>query len=235
MHQAMRTAVFQSACYMIERANEYTVVLADDHPIVLNALESLLKSDRRYSIIGTYANGQDALAGLRELEPNVAVLDISMPGPNGLEVLAIAEGEGLRTRIIFLTGSASDEQIVKAITLGAWGILMKDAAAGTLLECLEKVARGERWLPPALVSSAVLRETERRQDSDKLENLLTAREREIAVLVASGNSNKQIARQANISEGTVKLHLHNVYRKLRVPNRTSLAALLQRHVRPRRI
>jgi two-component system nitrate/nitrite response regulator NarL len=218
---------------MMERVDEYTVVLADDHPIVLDALKALLKLDRKFSVIGTFANGQDALDGLRALEPNLAVLDISMPEPNGLEVLAIAEEEGLRTRIIFLTGSASDEQIFEAITHGAWAIVMKEAAAGTLLECMEKVAGGERWLPPTLVSPAVLRETERRQDLDKLENLLTAREREIAMLVASGNSNKQIAWQANIAEGTVKLHLHKVYQKLRVPNRTSLAALLQRQVRKR--
>src|SRR5215204_757628 len=216
---------------MREPREEYTVVLADDHPIVLDALQALLRPERRFSVVATYANGQDALAGLRELEPQLAVLDINMPEPNGLQVLAAIEEEGLRTRVILLTGSASDGQIVKAVSHGAWGILLKDVAASTLLECLDKVAQGERWLPAALVSSAALREAERQGDLDRLENVLTAREREIAMLVATGNSNKHIAREAAISEGTVKLHLHNIYRKLSVPNRTSLSSLLQRHVR----
>jgi DNA-binding NarL/FixJ family response regulator len=211
--------------------SERTVVIADDHPIVLAALNALLSANGSFNVVNTYLNGRDALEGLRELAPDLAILDISMPELSGLEVLATTEEEGLRTRVVLLTGSASDEQVLNAVTRGAWGILKKDEAAETLLECLETVLAGERWLPSALVAPAVRREAERRHDIDRLENVLTAREREIATLVASGLSNKHIARLINVSEGTVKVHLHNSYQKLGVPNRTSLATLLQRHMK----
>jgi len=215
---------------MKQQVQKVSVVLADDHPLVLGGLKSLLGADRGFAIETSASNGLEAVEALRRLEPDLAVLDIQMPGLTGIEVLQAVEDEGLHTRIVFLTATASDEQIHKAVTHGAWGIMLKDAAAESLIECLRKVSQGERWLPPELVSPALHRESERRSDIDRLENLLTAREHEITLLVAQGLSNKQIARQTNISEGTVKIHLHNAYQKLRVSNRTTLAGLAQRHL-----
>ena len=217
---------------MTHEQNTGSVLIADDHPIVLSGLEGLLRAAGCFDVVAAYANGGEALHGLRELEPQLAVLDIRMPQLTGVEILERIESEGLRTRVVLLTASATDEQIARAVTHGAWGIMLKDAAADALVDCLGRVSAGERWLPSELVSPALMREAGRRKDVNRLQTLLTAREREIALFVAQGLSNKQIARKVNISEGTVKLHLHKAYQKLDVANRTSLSSLVQRHLVP---
>ena len=205
-----------------------TVLLADDHPIVLSGLKALLGSRTDFQVVAACSDGSEALHCLRELEPYLGVLDIQMPGLSGIEVLQITESEGLRTRIVFLTASATDKNVTEAVFGGAWGIVLKDVAAQELIDCLKKVAAGDQWLPSKLVTSAFEREAARRNDSERVAKLLTVREQEIAKFVAAGLSNKQIARKASISEGTVKIHLHNAYQKLGVSNRTALAMLAHR-------
>ena len=200
------------------------VLLADDHPIVLSGLEALLGRRSGLQLVGLARNGADALNDVQRLQPDIAVLDINMPKLTGLQVLDLIEAEGLSTRVILLTASATDAQIMGAVSKGVWGIMLKDNAAETLIECIEKVSSGERWLPPELVGPAFERQDSRPNSSSAFESL-TRREQEIAMLVADGLSNKHIARRFNISEGTVKIHLHNAYRKLGVSNRTSLAML----------
>ena len=120
------------------------------------------------------------------------------------------------------------------VARGAWGLLLKEHALDTLTECLKTVAAGQRWLPEELVAPAIRRAAERRATVGQLERVLTAREYEIAGLIAQGLSNKHIARALAISEGTVKIHLHNMYEKLGGVNRTSLAVLMQNAQGPRR-
>jgi len=206
-----------------------SVVVADDHPIVLSGLASLLQTDQLFLVVATCSDGSSALRVIREAKPNLAVLDISMPGLTGLEVLAAVKSDGLGTKVVFLTGSATDEQIVKAVAHGACGIMLKEAAADSLLECLHKVAAGEPWIPADLIDAAVERESGRRVEANRLE-MLTAREKELALWIAEGLSNKVIARRASVSEGTVKIHLHNIYQKVGVPNRTALAAVALTHL-----
>ncbi len=210
---------------MTEEQNLPRVVLADDHPVVLSGLRMLLQADRSINVIAACSNGVAALQSIRDHKPEVAVLDISMPDLTGLDVLQAVEEDQISTRVVFLTASATDDQIVTAIARGARGILLKDTAPETLLECLHKVAAGDRWLPPELVDAALEREAGRRLRGDQIEDLLTAREREVLLLVAEGLSNKEIARRINLSDGTVKIHLHNIYQKLGTPNRTAVAVL----------
>src|SRR3954467_6858848 len=207
------------------RACAMRVMLADDHPIVLSGLRALLQAERGVEIVAAALDGATALAMIRAHEPEIAVLDIYMPQLTGLDVLEALEADGLATRVVLLTGSASDEQIMHAVERGAWGLLLKESALGTLTECLETVSSGQRWLPEELIAPAVRRATERRTKDVQLERVLTAREYEIAGLVAQGLSNKHIARALDISEGTVKIHLHNTFEKLGGANRTSLAVL----------
>jgi DNA-binding NarL/FixJ family response regulator len=202
------------------------VVLADDHPIILSGLNGLLRERRNLEIVASVTNGHDALTCVRELEPELAVLDINMPELSGLDVLESIEAEGLSTRVIILTASATDAHITTAVSRGAWGIVLKDHAADTLLQCVDKISAGERWLPTELVDPALSREAERAKHSASFDTL-TEREQEIASLIAEGLSNKHIARKAQISEGTVKIHLHNIYQKLGIANRTTLATLAQ--------
>src|SRR3954468_17630391 len=187
------------------------VLLADDHPIVLGGLQALLRSEPGVEVVAAAPDGAIALELIRAHEPPMAVLDINMPRLSGLDVLEALEQDGLATRVVFLTGTASDEQIATAVERGAWGLLLKEHAPDTLTECLRTVAAGQRWLPGELVASAVRRAAERREKDVQLERVLTAREYEIAGLVAQGLSNKHIARRLTISEGTAKIHLNNVY------------------------
>jgi two-component system, NarL family, nitrate/nitrite response regulator NarL len=203
----------------------HSVLLADDHPIVLSGLKALLGSRADFRVVAACSDGAEALHCLRELEPYLGVLDIHMPGLSGIEVLNITESEGLRTRIVFLTASATDKNVTEAVSGGAWGIVLKDIAAHELIACLKKVAAGDQWFPSKLVTLAFEREAARRKDSERVTKLLTFREQQIAKFVAGGLSNKHIAREARISEATVKVHLHNAYEKLGVSNRTALAML----------
>src|SRR3954452_5001976 len=120
------------------------VVLADDHPIVLRCLQALLEPEPGVEIVATAPDGASALELIRAHEPDMAVLDINMPKLAGLEVLEILERDGLTTRVVFLTGTASDEQIATAVERGAWGLLLKEEALSTLIECLEAVSSGQR-------------------------------------------------------------------------------------------
>src|SRR3954447_661926 len=209
------------------------VVLADDHPIVLRCLQVLLQDQPGVEIVASAPDGAAALELIRAHEPHMAVLDINMPQLAGRDVLEAIERDGLDPRVVLLTGTASDEQIATAVERGAWGLLLKEQALDNLTECLRAVAAGRRWLPEEIVAPAVRRTTERRKTVVQLRRVLTAREYEIAGLVAEGLSNKHIARLLKLSEGTVKIHLHNIYEKLggvdRIwsVNRTSLAVLMR--------
>jgi len=209
-------------------------VLADDHPIVLSGLRALLHTQPEVEVVAAAQDGATALEMIRAYEPDIAVLDINMPALTGLDVLDAIEANGLSTRGVLLTGSASDEQIAAGVERGAWGLLLKESAPDTLMECLRIVAAGQRWLPEEVVAPAIRRATERREKDVQLARVLTAREYEIAGLVAQGLSNKHIARRLTISEGTVKIHLHNTFEKLGGGNRTSLAILVQRDQNPAR-
>jgi DNA-binding NarL/FixJ family response regulator len=206
-----------------------TVVIADDHPVVLAGLQSLIAMAPQFEVVAVAVDGADALEAMRGLRPDIAVLDIQMPRLTGLEVLQAAGHEGLASKIVFLTATVNDAHITDAMAAGAWGIVLKDTASDELLTCLETVAQGSRCIPHELVTAAFGRDRERRGEAERLNGLLTEREREIAVLVARGLGNKEIARLINVTEGTVKIHLHNVYQKLSVSNRTALATLAQRH------
>jgi DNA-binding NarL/FixJ family response regulator len=213
---------------MKTRGEPLRLLLADDHPVVLAGLERLLSVQPTFKIVATSDDGAAALKAIQELEPDIALLDINMPKLSGLDVLEALEASGVSTKTVFLTATATDSQLTKAVTHGAWGIMLKDSAADALLQCLEAVSSGERWLPADLIHPALQRDADRRESHVQLTEILTHREQEIAKLVAQGLSNKHIGKQVGISDGTVKIHLHNIYNKLGVSNRTALATLVQR-------
>ena len=118
------------------RGQVVRVVLADDHPIVLTGLRAVLQTEPGVEIVAAAPDGATALATIRAHEPDVAVLDIDMPQFTGLDVLDAMKADGLSTRVVFLTGSASDQQIATAVEQGAWGLLLKEHALDTLVACL---------------------------------------------------------------------------------------------------
>jgi two-component system nitrate/nitrite response regulator NarL len=200
------------------------LLIADDQPVVLHGLISLVGSDRSFSIVASCSNGIESISIIRTLRPDVALLDMSMPGLDGLEILAIVRAEDLPTRIVFLTESIQDHDLTSAAVCGPHGIVFKDCSPDALLHGLRAVARGREWLPTALIDGAVQSETER-EDRSASFDALTDREREVIRLAAEGLSNKEIARHLNVCDGTIKVHLQNVYRKVAVRNRTALTAL----------
>jgi two-component system nitrate/nitrite response regulator NarL len=202
-----------------------SIVLADDHPVVLHGMASILRSQADMTLVALCDDGAAASKAIRKHEPDVAVLDIGMPGLNGLDVLASITADGHATKIVFLTAAASDGQILMAITRGAKGIMFKDMAPDSLVQCVRQVAAGQQWFPTDVVDAATERELGRRVESERLFQTLTLRERQVVVTLCEGQSNKQIARQLELTEGTVKIHLHNIFEKLGVTNRTALAAL----------
>jgi|SRR5690242_1924740 len=200
-----------------------TITLADDHRILLEPMKVLIERDTDLRVVATAANGAEAIAAIKRLQPDIALLDLAMPPPGGLQILRTltrTPGDFLGTRIVFLTASIGEAEIVQAVTLGVAGILLKESVPEELVECLSAVLRGERWLPRQLVGHALATTMERYRRASAA---LTAREREIAQGVARGLSNREIADQCGISEGTVKIHLHNIFGKLKLESRSQLA------------
>ena len=201
------------------------LVIADRHPIVLHGLTSVLAAERDFKIVASCNDGASCIEVMRSLAPDVAVLDNSLLDLTGSEILAIANAENLSSRLVFFTASVEHSDLVAAAAAGACSLIPKHAAPEILVQCLRRVADGPR-LPPQSSTELVL---PRKNGSGTIvENMLavlTDREREIMRLVSEGLSNKAIARRLNISQGTIKVHLHHIYQKLEINNRTVLAAL----------
>jgi len=205
-----------------------SIVIADDHPIVLHGLLALLKSEPDFRVVAACDDGETAFEAILTKDPDIALLDFRMPKLNGIEVLAKLDDIGLRTRVIFLTALASDGKLLTALKRSAYGIVLKESAAETVANCIREVAAGRRWIPEeALKKLMESTETEFVEIAPVLRTL-TEREREVLKCLVDGQSNKEIARSLGLSDGTVKVHLHNIYEKTGVNNRTSLVALALR-------
>ncbi|HUP24968.1 MAG TPA: response regulator transcription factor [Thermoanaerobaculia bacterium] len=199
------------------------VVLSDDHPIVLDGLEQLFAVENDFQVLARCRNGEETLEAVRRLSPDVLVLDIRMPGVDGLSVLQELEVAGLPTRVVLLTAAVGDEQLVEAIRLGARGVVLKETAPQLLVEAVREVHGGGEWLEKGLVGRALRRLMDRESGLREAIQTLTTRELEIARLVAEGLRNRAIGERLFITEGTVKIHLHRIYEKLGVDGRLELA------------
>ena len=205
------------------------IAIADDHAIVLDGLRRLFDAEPDMKVVQCCTTGQDAVrAGLRS-DVDILVLDYRMPGMTGLEVLAKLANERATCRTILLTAALSDDDAAEALRLGAQGIVMKESAPDTLLECLRRVYRGERWLDAEMQHRAADHASRKAAAASAIAQVLTARETEIVRMITRGLRNKAIAEQLSISEGTVKIHLHNIYDKLGLDGRLELMLYAQKH------
>ena len=201
-----------------------SVVIADRHPVVLQGLMKVLGAQGGFEIVASCGDGTSCINAIRNLGPDMAILDISMPGLTGLEILTIANSESLSTRLVFFTAYIEDRELVMSAAAGAYGIIAKDVEVEILVQSLRQVADGQRLLPlPS--AQALSREQGNIAVSDNALTVLTDRERQIMRLVSEGLSNKEIGRRLNIADGTIKQHLHHTYQKLEISNRTVLAGL----------
>ena len=205
-----------------------SIVIADDHPFVLSGIGDFLKAANDIEVVAACANGTEALERIRSLKPDVAIVDATMPGMSGFEVLTAARQENLSTRFLFLTAIASPRDVIDAMAEGACGYLQKDSRPAELLRCVREIADGRKCIPYDLFG----RVDEKGAVAPPAETVLTQREWKVMALAAKGKSNKEIARQLNIAAGTAKIHLHHIFRKIGVRNRTALAAMAFRDSRP---
>jgi DNA-binding NarL/FixJ family response regulator len=200
-----------------------SLVLADDHPIVLDGLENLFRQEADFTVVGRCVNGEEALRAVREYRPDVLILDIRMFRMDGLAVLREMKKEGLSTRVVLLTVALDEDQVVEAIRLGVSGMVLKEMAPRLLVQCVRKVHAGEQWLERQSFGRAMERMLRREAGAREIAGILTPREIEIVRMAATGLRNKQIAEKLFISEGTAKIHLHNIYEKLGLSDRLELA------------
>lgn len=205
------------------------VMLADDHAVVRHGLRFMLEQRPDIQVVGECGDGTRALELVTELLPDVALLDLLMPGMDGVAVTREIKRLVPSTQIIILTSYYEDEHIFNAIKAGALSYLLKDSSPQELVEAVRAAARGESKLHP-MVAARVLREMQQRQHSPL--NDLTPRELEVLTRIARGRSNHEIAQELVISEPTVRTHVANMLSKLHLTDRTQAAiyALQQRLV-----
>jgi DNA-binding NarL/FixJ family response regulator len=209
------------------------IVVADDHPIFRDGLCKLLALEEDFEVVAQASDGRQVLDVLQQLEPDILLLDLKMPGLDGLATLQRLQASRNKTRVIVLTASDDKNEFVQAMKLGTSGIVLKQTATDLLIKSIRKVHAGEIWLD-SHTTAAVIRQFVAADEPpipqpmaqaprDRERSPLSQREREIVALVAQGFKNKEMAEKMFISEQTVKNHLHNIFDKLGVSDRLELA------------
>jgi DNA-binding NarL/FixJ family response regulator len=194
------------------------VMIVDDHPLVRQGLEQLLGADDGFEVVASLENGRLAVDGVQAIAPDVVLMDVSMPGLDGVAATRELLRRRPASRVVMLTSYAEDETVIAAIDAGASGYLLKDAEPDELLRGVRAAAKGEAPLAPR-AARALLAARHRAPADDHL----TPREEEVLALVGRGLANKQIAVELGISEKTVKAHLTSVFQRIGVFSRTEAA------------
>lgn len=203
------------------------LILVEDHAIVLRGLENLFAEDNRFRVVSSCRDGSEALTAARRVGADVMVLDLKMPGMSGIDVLRALAADQLAVRTVLLTAAVSDGEALEALDLGAAGLVLKESSPDELMDCVLCVNAGEQWIDRQTLTRALHKSRRRDGGHREVTSLLTPREFEIVKLVAEGYRNRGIADRLSISEGTVKIHLHNVYEKVGVDGRIELMLWLR--------
>lgn len=198
------------------------VLVADDHGFIRAGVEAVLRGSR-FQVVAATASGEETLAAIATHDPAIVLLDINMPGMNGVQALEALRSKGDKRAVVLLTAGINDRQLLAVMRAGVEGIVYKDGAEGGLVEVLEKVHSGGRAIDSALLQRAL--DLSLSTESGGPLKRLNQRERRIARLVARGMRNRDIGTELGIGEGTVKVYLHAMYQKLGIENRTELALL----------
>jgi DNA-binding NarL/FixJ family response regulator len=205
------------------------IVIADDHGVVRQGLAGLLEGVDDLTVVGAAADGDEAVAMVREHRPDVVLMDLQMPGVDGVEATRTIVGEGLGAEVLVLTSFSDHARIHAAIEAGAVGYLLKDAEPGDLIDGVRSVARGESPLDPR-AARHLLRARDTASTSLVGTTVdLSPRETQVLRLVVEGLLNKQIAQRLGISERTVKAHLTSIFQRTGVADRTQAALWAERH------
>lgn len=199
-----------------------SVVIADRHPVVLQGLSNVLGAAADFNVVASCSDGTSCIEAIRNLAPDIAIVDPAMPELAAARILSTVNSENCSTHLVFFAAS-EDCELVLTATPVTCSIILKDMDPETLVRSLRHIANGHNVLPSTPSESIVSQE--RGANSENGLTTLTERERQIMRLVSEGLSNKEIGRRLSIADGTIKVHLHNIFQKLEISNRTVLAAL----------
>ena len=203
------------------------VLVVDDHPVFRQGLISVLQRYLEFEVVGQAANGIEAVMKASELEPDIIVMDIRMPGGNGVEATRAVQQKLPQAKVLIVTVSDKDDDLFAAIKAGARGYLLKSVSLCELIDSIRLVAQGEAIISPTVAGRLLdeFKQVEKEQSDKRLDRGLSLREQEVLRLVAKGASNKEIADRLFISETTVKAHLRTILEKLHARNRAEAVAL----------
>jgi len=200
-----------------------TLVLADEQPIVLDGLEQLFHLEKNFKILARCTTGEETLSAVQKHQPNILVFDFHTHSENGFAVLKEITKSKLATRCVIFTAALNDDEMLEAIRLGVSGVVLKDMPPKLLIECISKVLAGKKWFERDSSARALQKLAERERTARLAYEVLSCRQLQILRMVAAGLHNKDIGKKLFISEGTVEVHLHNIYERLKVKSRLELA------------
>ena len=200
-----------------------SILLADDHTMFRAGLKALLEPEARLKVVGEASSGEEAVEKVREIKPDVVVMDLSMPEMNGLEATRAISALGLDTKVLVLTVHAEEEYLVPVVEAGGSGYLTKTSADTDLIEAIKVVARGEVFLPPK-AATLLLQQYKAAEEDDDQSALheLSSREREVLALTAEGYSSREIGKKLFISPKTVDTYRSRIMSKLELNHRSEL-------------
>ena len=211
--------------------NKIKVMLVEDHTIVRKGLRALLDGEMGIEVVGEAQDGREAIRKAEELQPDVVVMDIAMPGLNGLEATRRIKKSFPEMKIIILTMHVNEEYILQTLRFGVSGYLVKKAAPSDLISAIQATYRGESFLSPSISRTVIdeyLRKTEKMSERDEIYGKLTDREKEVLQLIAEGHTNRKISELLYVSIKTVETHRAHIMDKLNV---SSTAELIQHAIR----
>ena len=198
----------------------YKILLIDDHPLMRKGMRQILELETDFVVVGEASNGTEGIAKALDLQPDLIILDLNMKGISGLDTLRSLRAHDVDARVVVLTVSDEQSDILALMDAGVDGYLLKDTEPDVLLEQIKRIAQGEVILSDSIKNLLL----ERKHTVDPMDSL-TDREMDVLRLIATGLSNKQIAGQLFISEETVKVHIRNLLRKLNVHSRVAATVL----------
>lgn len=209
--QTPQIMTLDTADFSASLLEAYTVLIADDHPVVREGLTTLINRRPDMRVVAEAANGREAVEKFLAHSPDIALVELRLPMMDGVEVLMSICEKLPAARLVFFTTCKGEEDIYRAVKAGAFGYLPKETPVDEVVECIRAVARGTRWIPPGVAAMLGKRVAGR---------ALTARELEVIRALANGKSNKEIGTLLDISEATVKVHITHILEKLKVTGRT---------------
>lgn len=203
------------------------LVLGDDHPIVLDGLENLFRLEPDIRVVARCVNGEEVLTAVARHHPDVLLLDLHMPHKDGLTVLRELHEKKVATKVVLLAAVLEEEEVLEAFRLGVRGMILKEQAPQMVVRCVRRVNAGEQWVEKHACTRALYALLGREAGESDAASVLTPREIQMVRMAARGLRNKEMSQRLAISEGTVKIHLHHIYRKLKVENRVQMTLRAQ--------